>query len=62
MTEYRPESCRDKPCYNVGRCRENKYGVKCACERSYTGPRCQQRARSFRGGGWAWFPSLQPCQ
>ncbi|KAG8247353.1 beta-catenin binding [Homalodisca vitripennis] len=28
MTEYRPESCRDKPCYNVGRCRENKYGVK----------------------------------
>lgn len=33
----------------------------CSCPHGYTGPRCQQPARSFRGNGWAWYPPLEMC-
>ncbi|XP_054281690.1 neural-cadherin-like [Macrosteles quadrilineatus] len=56
-----PVTCADRPCFNGGHCRQNKYGYRCSCSRGYTGARCQQVARSFRGGGYAWFPPLQTC-
>ncbi|XP_048486050.1 neural-cadherin isoform X3 [Plutella xylostella] len=55
------ETCRTSPCYNGGRCIEGKYGLTCSCPPGYTGPRCQQTSRSFRGTGWAWYPSLEMC-
>ncbi|XP_026487587.1 neural-cadherin isoform X8 [Vanessa tameamea] len=55
------ETCRNSPCYNGGRCIEGKYGLTCSCPPGYTGPRCQQTSRSFRGTGWAWYPSLEMC-
>lgn len=55
------ESCRTYPCLNGGKCMENKYGIKCICLPNYSGPRCQQTSRSFRGSGWAWYPSIDMC-
>nr|XP_021206767.2 neural-cadherin isoform X3 [Bombyx mori] len=55
------ETCRNSPCYNGGRCIDGKYGLTCSCPPGYTGPRCQQTSRSFRGTGWAWYPSLEMC-
>ncbi|XP_049867140.1 neural-cadherin isoform X1 [Pectinophora gossypiella] len=55
------ETCRNSPCYNGGRCIEGKYGLTCSCPPGYTGPRCQQTSRSFRGTGWAWYPALEMC-
>nr|CAD7453923.1 unnamed protein product [Timema tahoe] len=55
------ESCRTSPCYNGGRCIEGQYGRSCSCSNGYDGNRCQQRARSFRGDGWAWYPHLDMC-
>nr|CAD7403376.1 unnamed protein product [Timema cristinae] len=55
------ESCRTSPCYNGGRCIEGQYGRSCSCSSGYDGSRCQQRARSFRGDGWAWYPHLDMC-
>ncbi|XP_037038290.1 neural-cadherin isoform X5 [Bradysia coprophila] len=55
------ESCRNSPCYNGGRCIETRYGPSCSCPAGYTGPRCQQTTRSFRGTGWAWYPPLEMC-
>uniref|UniRef100_A0A1B0GHQ4 Putative cadherin egf lag seven-pass g-type receptor n=1 Tax=Lutzomyia longipalpis TaxID=7200 RepID=A0A1B0GHQ4_LUTLO len=55
------ESCRTTPCYNGGRCMESRFGLKCTCPTGYTGPRCQQTTRSFRGNGWAWYPPLAMC-
>ena len=40
---------------------ETRYGPVCSCPTGYTGPRCQQTARSFRGNGWAWYPPLEMC-
>ncbi|XP_037905049.1 neural-cadherin isoform X5 [Hermetia illucens] len=55
------ESCRNTPCYNGGRCLETRYGPHCSCPAGYSGPRCQQTTRSFRGTGWAWYPPLDMC-
>lgn len=55
------ESCRNNPCHNGGRCSETRYGLTCSCPSGYTGPRCQQTTRSFRGNGWAWYPPLEMC-
>ncbi|XP_043276745.1 neural-cadherin isoform X3 [Venturia canescens] len=55
------ESCRNSPCYNGGRCTENRFGLTCQCPAGYNGPRCQQTARSFKGNGWAWYPALEMC-
>lgn len=55
------ETCKTHPCLNGGKCVENKYGIRCHCLPSYAGPRCQQTTRSFRGNGWAWYPSLDMC-
>ncbi|ETN65565.1 cadherin [Anopheles darlingi] len=55
------ESCRSSPCHNGGRCMETRYGLSCSCPTGYTGPRCQQTTRSFRGNGWAWYPPLDMC-
>ncbi|KAL5279010.1 hmr-1.2 family protein [Megaselia abdita] len=55
------ESCQNSPCYNGGRCIETRYGPHCSCPAGYTGPRCQQTTRSFRGNGWAWYPPLEMC-
>ncbi|XP_054284040.1 neural-cadherin isoform X4 [Macrosteles quadrilineatus] len=55
------ESCRSNPCHNGGRCVEGRYGLTCSCPSGYSGPRCQQTARSFRGNGWAWYPPLEMC-
>ncbi|XP_071640783.1 neural-cadherin isoform X1 [Temnothorax longispinosus] len=55
------ESCRNSPCYNGGRCVEDRFGLSCQCPSGYNGPRCQQTARSFRGNGWAWYPALEMC-
>ncbi|XP_028049562.1 neural-cadherin isoform X3 [Monomorium pharaonis] len=55
------ESCRNSPCYNGGRCVEDRFGLSCQCPSGYNGPRCQQTARSFRGTGWAWYPALEMC-
>lgn len=55
------ENCRTSPCYNGGRCMETRYGPACSCPTGYTGPRCQQTTRSFRGNGWAWYPPLEMC-
>ncbi|XP_035905492.1 neural-cadherin isoform X2 [Anopheles stephensi] len=55
------ESCRSSPCHNGGRCMETRYGLSCSCPTGYTGPRCQQTTRSFRGNGWAWYPPLAMC-
>nr|MBE5724508.1 Cadherin-N [Cucujiformia] len=55
------ESCRNNPCYNGGRCIENRYSITCSCPAGYNGPRCQQTSRSFRGNGWAWYPALEMC-
>uniref|UniRef100_A0A6B2E6C1 Putative cadherin egf lag seven-pass g-type receptor n=1 Tax=Phlebotomus kandelakii TaxID=1109342 RepID=A0A6B2E6C1_9DIPT len=55
------ESCRSSPCYNGGRCMESRFGLTCTCPTGYTGPRCQQTTRSFRGNGWAWYPPLAMC-
>lgn len=55
------ESCRTNQCYNGGRCIEGKYGLSCSCPAGYSGPRCQQTSRSFRGNGWAWYPALEMC-
>lgn len=55
------ESCRNSPCHNGGRCSETRYGLSCSCPSGYTGPRCQQTTRSFRGNGWAWYPPLDMC-
>ncbi|XP_066902324.1 neural-cadherin isoform X6 [Halyomorpha halys] len=57
----RGESCRTSPCLNGGRCIEGRYGLSCNCPNGYTGPRCQQTSRSFRGSGWAWYPPLEMC-
>lgn len=56
-----PETCKTYPCYNGGRCLETRNGVKCTCTQGYTGPKCQQTIRSFRGNGWAWYPPLDMC-
>ncbi|XP_054282160.1 neural-cadherin-like [Macrosteles quadrilineatus] len=56
-----PVSCKNKPCLNGGKCSQLKTTVSCSCPLGYTGPRCQQTTRSFRGDGWAWYPSLQSC-
>ncbi|XP_046999043.1 neural-cadherin-like [Schistocerca americana] len=55
------ESCRLSPCYNGGRCMEGRFGLSCSCPTGYSGPRCQQTGRSFRGNGWAWYPPLEMC-
>lgn len=55
------ENCRNTPCYNGGRCIENRYSLSCSCPAGYNGPRCQQTSRSFRGNGWAWYPPLEMC-
>ncbi|KAE8737624.1 hypothetical protein FOCC_FOCC016911, partial [Frankliniella occidentalis] len=55
------ESCRNSPCHNGGRCQEGRNGVTCSCPSGYSGPRCQQTARSFRGNGWAWYQPLEMC-
>lgn len=55
------ETCKTHPCLNGGKCVENKYGIRCVCLPNYAGPRCQQTTRSFRGNGWAWYPSLDMC-
>ncbi|KAG5675458.1 hypothetical protein PVAND_005362 [Polypedilum vanderplanki] len=55
------ESCRNNACHNGGRCSETRYGLTCSCPAGYTGPRCQQTTRSFRGNGWAWYPPLDMC-
>ncbi|KAH8282995.1 hypothetical protein KR054_011506 [Drosophila jambulina] len=55
------ESCRTTPCHNGGRCMDTRFGPHCSCPLGYTGPRCQQTTRSFRGNGWAWYPPLEMC-
>lgn len=55
------ETCKTYPCYNGGRCLETRTGVKCTCPRGFSGPKCQQTIRSFRGNGWAWYPPLDMC-
>lgn len=55
------ETCKTYPCFNGGRCLETRNGVKCTCSRGFTGPKCQQTVRSFRGNGWAWYPPLDMC-
>ncbi|XP_014204908.2 neural-cadherin-like [Copidosoma floridanum] len=55
------ESCRTSPCYNGGRCVEGRYGLSCVCPVGYSGPRCQQTTRTFKGNGWAWYPALEMC-
>ncbi|KRG03485.1 uncharacterized protein Dmoj_GI22312, isoform C [Drosophila mojavensis] len=57
----KPESCRSTPCHNGGRCVDTRFGPHCSCPVGYTGPRCQQTTRSFRGNGWAWYPPLEMC-
>ncbi|XP_067623205.1 neural-cadherin isoform X2 [Eurosta solidaginis] len=57
----KPESCRNTPCYNGGRCVDTRFGPHCSCPAGYNGPRCQQTTRSFRGNGWAWYPPLEMC-
>nr|XP_043069626.1 neural-cadherin isoform X4 [Drosophila bipectinata] len=57
----KPESCRNTPCHNGGRCMDTRFGPHCSCPVGYTGPRCQQTTRSFRGNGWAWYPPLEMC-
>ncbi|XP_023032144.1 neural-cadherin isoform X5 [Drosophila willistoni] len=57
----KPESCRSSPCHNGGRCMDTRFGPHCSCPVGYTGPRCQQTTRSFRGNGWAWYPPLEMC-
>ncbi|XP_073827127.1 neural cadherin isoform X5 [Musca autumnalis] len=57
----KPENCRNTPCYNGGRCVDTRFGPHCSCPVGYTGPRCQQTTRSFRGNGWAWYPPLEMC-
>ncbi|XP_032294367.1 neural-cadherin isoform X5 [Drosophila virilis] len=57
----KPESCRTTPCHNGGRCVDTRFGPHCSCPAGYTGPRCQQTTRSFRGNGWAWYPPLEMC-
>ncbi|XP_034669297.1 neural-cadherin isoform X6 [Drosophila subobscura] len=57
----KPESCRTNPCHNGGRCMDTRFGPHCSCPVGYTGPRCQQTTRSFRGNGWAWYPPLEMC-
>ncbi|KRJ98981.1 uncharacterized protein Dyak_GE13118, isoform L [Drosophila yakuba] len=57
----KPESCRTTPCHNGGRCVDTRFGPHCSCPVGYTGPRCQQTTRSFRGNGWAWYPPLEMC-
>lgn len=58
----RLDTCRLYPCFNGGRCTETKQGVLCQCPHGYTGPRCQQTVRTFRGNGWAWYPPLDMCE
>ncbi|XP_017854372.1 neural-cadherin isoform X3 [Drosophila busckii] len=57
----KPESCRNTPCHNGGRCVDTRFGPHCSCALGYAGPRCQQTTRSFRGNGWAWYPPLEMC-
>ncbi|XP_044743242.1 neural-cadherin isoform X2 [Chrysoperla carnea] len=57
----REESCHNNLCHNGGRCIEGRYGPICQCPAGYSGPRCQQTSRSFRGNGWAWYPPLEMC-
>lgn len=57
----KPETCRNNPCHNGGRCIEGRFGLTCQCPSGYNGPRCQQTARSFKGNGWAWYPALEMC-
>ncbi|EAA14580.4 AGAP009717-PA, partial [Anopheles gambiae str. PEST] len=60
--EYKQQqTCKSHPCLNGGRCTDSKSGIKCSCPPGYTGPRCQQVVRSFRGSGWAWYPPLDMC-
>ncbi|XP_021703018.1 neural-cadherin isoform X1 [Aedes aegypti] len=60
--EYKQQqSCKSHPCLNGGRCSDTKSGIRCSCPPGYSGPRCQQTVRSFRGNGWAWYPSLDMC-
>ncbi|XP_050303597.1 neural-cadherin-like [Anthonomus grandis grandis] len=55
------ENCRNTPCYNGGLCSDLKSSLSCSCSSAYTGQRCQQTTRSFRGNGWAWYPPLDMC-
>lgn len=55
------ETCRVNPCLNGGRCKEGRYSISCSCPTGYTGARCQQTTRSFRGNGWSWYPALEIC-
>uniref|UniRef100_A0A8D8PLP1 Neural-cadherin n=1 Tax=Cacopsylla melanoneura TaxID=428564 RepID=A0A8D8PLP1_9HEMI len=57
----KPESCRNTPCYNGGRCIEGKYEPSCSCPPGYSGPRCQQTTRSFTKDAWAWYAPLEMC-
>lgn len=57
----RVETCRSSPCLNGGRCTDTRNGPTCECPAGFAGPRCQQTARSFKGSGWAWYPSLDVC-
>ncbi|XP_049536228.1 neural-cadherin-like isoform X1 [Anopheles darlingi] len=60
--EYKQQqTCKSHPCLNGGRCTDSKSGIRCSCPPGYTGPRCQQVVRSFRGNGWAWYSPLDMC-
>ena len=56
------ETCKNTPCYNGGRCTQTRFGLSCQCPVGYSGPRCQQMSRGFRGNGWAWYPALEACE
>ncbi|CAH1131679.1 unnamed protein product [Ceutorhynchus assimilis] len=56
---FRERICKNSFCSDKGTCTGNS-GM-CSCPDGSTVPRCQQTSRSFRGNGWAWFPSLEMC-
>ncbi|XP_053251573.1 neural-cadherin-like isoform X2 [Podarcis raffonei] len=62
--ERKHHSCssyRINPCFNGGTCTDTDLGYSCKCPMAFHGPECQQTQHTFRGHGYAWFPTLKPC-
>uniref|UniRef100_A0A8D0DKZ2 Neural-cadherin-like n=1 Tax=Salvator merianae TaxID=96440 RepID=A0A8D0DKZ2_SALMN len=62
--ERKHHSCssyRVNPCFNGGTCMDTELGYSCRCPTAFHGPECQQTQHTFRGHGYAWFPTIKPC-